>query len=282
MGVYSLKYLIDKVLVENTTKLVMLKIKTTAEILKYLEEIERRKLFADYGHPSMIQFCIKELKYSEGSAYRRLQSARLLRQVPEILPLISSGQLSVTNTAKASDFFKAEKISDHDAKKDIIRGLLGKTTSEAEAKLLSISSPNSNFRRKNILRKATPNDWDLNVTISNELKEKLIHIKNIKSHSVKNFEDLIYFLADTTLKEISKDKNPRKLEAKSRCATLAQKNAGHRCEHINQKSGQRCQGPSFLQADHIHSYAYGGKTSLFNMRILCSAHNQMRATFRMN
>ena len=43
-GVAMLKHLIDKVLVEDTKKLVVLEIKTTAEILKYLEEIDRQSL----------------------------------------------------------------------------------------------------------------------------------------------------------------------------------------------------------------------------------------------
>lgn len=276
-----LKHLLDNVLVEDTKKLVLIENKTTAEILKHLEEIDRRKLFADYGYPSMISFCIKELKYSEGAAYRRIQAARLVREIPETLPLIACGKLTLSNTVKAKEFFKAEKIKDSEEKKNIIREIIDKSTREAEFTFLKKASPNSSFRRKNILRQTAANDYDLTVTISASLKEKLQTVKNIKSHSIKNYEELLNFMADLALSNLTKEKTPRKVESKSRCATAALKSillrqANFQCQYLHPENNKRCQGKAFLQADHITPYASGGKTALGNLRIMCASHNQRR------
>ena len=53
--------------------------RATQKVLKYLEEIERRKLYLARGYGSLFEFCVKELKYSEGSAGRRISSMRLIR-----------------------------------------------------------------------------------------------------------------------------------------------------------------------------------------------------------
>jgi len=89
----------------------------------------------------MIQFCIRVLRYSEGSAYRRLNPARLLRALPESLPLFQSGELSLTNAAKGQEFMRAEGIKRPEQKKDIVATLLGKTGREAEEVLRAKAKP---------------------------------------------------------------------------------------------------------------------------------------------
>ncbi len=267
-----MKHLIDSVLVTDTKRLVTQERKITAEILRHLEEIDRRKLYVEYGHPSMVQFCIKELKYSESAAYRRLSSARLIREVPQDLPLIASGELSTTNAALAKDFFKAEGIKDLSKKKDVVSSLLGKSTREAEYLLRGQSSVQSTFRRKSILRRATGTDWELAVTISGPLKEKMERVRHIKSHTLRNWEDVLDFAMDVTLRELTKIRTPRATGTKSRSPTPAMKNlllrqAEYRCQHPG------CSSKSFLQMDHIEPVVRGGRTEMKNLQVLCAAHN---------
>ena len=63
-----------------------------------------------------MDYLIKELKYSEGAARRRLQSARLLKDIPEIAQKILDGSLSLTNLQKAAGFFKSEHINQNKKK----------------------------------------------------------------------------------------------------------------------------------------------------------------------
>ena len=80
--------------------------KSTLNVLPYLAEIDRRKAYLEYDCESMIKFCTKEFKYSETAAIRRVKAARLLRDVPSILPALKEGKLNLTTLSIASDFFK--------------------------------------------------------------------------------------------------------------------------------------------------------------------------------
>src|SRR5262245_27975776 len=56
----------------------------TAQLIVYLAEIEHRRLHLLAGFSSMFEFCVKELRLSEGEAFRRLTAARLGRKFPMI------------------------------------------------------------------------------------------------------------------------------------------------------------------------------------------------------
>ncbi len=270
-----MKHLIDSVLLADTKRLVSLERKTTAEILSHLEEIDRRRLYADFGHASMVQFCVKELGYSESAAYRRVQSARVLREVPETLPLLVSGALTLTNAAQAKQFFKAENIQDKKAKKDVITLILGRTGNEAQAILMGKASPDSNFRRKSILRRSTAADWELTVTISDNLKCRLEKIRNLKSYSCKSWEDVLDTAVDIALKDLTKVRVPRATATGSRTPTPAMKNkllrdAQYRCQYPG------CGSQAYLQIDHVIPVAQGGRTEMGNLKVLCAAHNRRK------
>jgi hypothetical protein len=47
-------------------------------VLHHLREVNWRKLFSDLGYPSLFEYAVKELKYSEGQACRRIQAMRLI------------------------------------------------------------------------------------------------------------------------------------------------------------------------------------------------------------
>jgi trehalose-6-phosphate synthase len=81
----------DQQLLASTDKLAAEERRITLEVLQHLREIEVRRLFVDLGFDSMYKYCIQRLKYSEGEAQRRLSSARLLRELPEIESQIQSG-----------------------------------------------------------------------------------------------------------------------------------------------------------------------------------------------
>lgn len=105
----NLKHLTDKTLLQDIKKLVQKELDSTTDVLHHLKEIERRKLFCDLGHSSMIDYAIKELGYSETSAIRRVKAARLIKEMPEISEKINDGSLSLSNLEKLM-FSLKEKI----------------------------------------------------------------------------------------------------------------------------------------------------------------------------
>ena len=275
----NLEILIGETRVEVSTER-----KSTAKVLPYLAEIDRRKAYLEYDCESMIIFCTQEFKYSETAAIRRIKAARLLRDVPTIYSAIIEGKLNLTTLSIASDFFKGEKINNPEQKRSIIINLQNKSSRDVEKLLFEKSSPDSNFRRKSRLKRVSATDWELTVTITEKLKTSLDRIRNLKSHSIQNYEDLITIMVAQTLKNLEPKPATRQPIAitPARIATPAQKRhlltqANCRCEYINPKTSQRCQSTRYLEADHIKPAQQGGKTALNNLRILCRNHNQWRS-----
>src|SRR3989338_1658473 len=96
-------------LLTQITKLAEEERKLTAQILHYLREVEARRLFAELWFASLLEFCVKHLRYSESGAYRRNSAMRLLRDIGIVGQAIARGDLSLSKAAKVQSFVQAEK-----------------------------------------------------------------------------------------------------------------------------------------------------------------------------
>ncbi|KYG63664.1 hypothetical protein AZI86_12605 [Bdellovibrio bacteriovorus] len=92
----SLKFYSNQELIQRIEKLVRTERKITHLVLLHINEIETRKLHLDMGYDGMYSYLTKGLGFSDGAAYRRLQSARLLNQVPEVAEKIEAGTLNLS------------------------------------------------------------------------------------------------------------------------------------------------------------------------------------------
>src|SRR5688572_33353880 len=72
----SLDSLTDEVLLDQFGALVQQHQLRTASLLRYIDAIDRRKLWAKYGHPSMFDFCVTRHHMSESTAGKRIGAAR--------------------------------------------------------------------------------------------------------------------------------------------------------------------------------------------------------------
>jgi hypothetical protein len=77
-------------------ELVSAESESTADVVGYIAEFERRRLFAPKSFPSMFDYCTKVFGYSEGAAYLRIYAGRLSLEYPEILELLRSQRLHLT------------------------------------------------------------------------------------------------------------------------------------------------------------------------------------------
>lgn len=96
------------------------------KVLHHLREIEKRRLFSDLKYGSLFEYAVKELGYSESSAMRRIQSARLIVEMPHLEAKIQSGHLTFTNVAMAAQLFRNENINDLKEKKAIMAKIVKK------------------------------------------------------------------------------------------------------------------------------------------------------------
>jgi hypothetical protein len=89
----------NEALLSDVRKLIGSQRELTTRLVLYLAEIEHRRLHVVAGFSSMFDFCVKELRLSEGEAFRRLTAARLARRFPVIHTLIASGDVHLSALA---------------------------------------------------------------------------------------------------------------------------------------------------------------------------------------
>lgn len=250
--------------------------KVLSEVLEHLREVDRRRLYADYGHSSLWDFCIAELGYSEGCASRRIAAMRLLRELPELKQELIAGQHTLSSLAQAQKFFRAEKK--HGAalsvarKQAVLSQIAGKSARECERELSRLSSvPEERVETK--------------VAISERLAEKLRRLQALRSHAQPgaNYSEVIEFLADEMLKKLDPERKPAATPAPptpavSRRSRLHIPTATRR--HVWQRDRGKCTACGtryFLELDHVVPVALGGVHSAANLRLRCRAHNQRAA-----
>ncbi len=96
------------------------------EILIYLAEVDRRRLYAKQGYSSMYQYCLERFHWPEGSTYRRIQAARLSLRYPEILDCLEMGKINLASLDVLAPYLKNEQD------RKLIQEIFGKTKSQTE------------------------------------------------------------------------------------------------------------------------------------------------------
>ncbi|MBI2385241.1 MAG: hypothetical protein HYV14_04420 [Elusimicrobia bacterium] len=81
-------------------------------LLKYLAEVESRGVHLDMGYRTAFDFCVLRLKLSEGSAMRRIYSARAAAKVPELYDKLRSGELSLSSVSRLAPHLTTENARD--------------------------------------------------------------------------------------------------------------------------------------------------------------------------
>jgi len=79
----SLKSLTDAELWERARKEVETERVSSLKVIAYLQEVNSRRLHLKRGFESLHEYCVKVLKYSDGSAHRRIKAMKLVEDLPE-------------------------------------------------------------------------------------------------------------------------------------------------------------------------------------------------------
>lgn len=70
-----------------------------SDLVEHLSEFDKRKLYRDRGYPSMFEFCVRALHFSEAAAYRRIRAARAILLFPPVSVLLREGRLTLETIA---------------------------------------------------------------------------------------------------------------------------------------------------------------------------------------
>jgi hypothetical protein len=269
----NLKHLSDKTLINETKKLVEQDRKLTTTILHHLKEIERRKLFSELGYSSMVHYAVKELHYSESSAIRRIQAARMLVDMPEIEKKIHEGTLTLTGLSQAAGFFHREEIKDVEEKKEVLERLEGLTIRETEKTLIEMGTEQP--LPKEGARPVAPTFTQVKMNISDKT---LIQMEKARSMlgEYKFSDSFMNKLTTEAMENI--DRKKYKLTEKGRVTTTDGRTPTNSQKRDLYKKYEgvcmKCGSLFRTQADHRHPYALGGKTEASNLRLLCFHCNQ--------
>ena len=78
-------------------------------VLQHLQEIEKRKLYLKRGFSSLFEYAVKELGYSESSAYRRIKAMKLCKELPETKLKMAKGELNLCTASKLQTVFEKQE-----------------------------------------------------------------------------------------------------------------------------------------------------------------------------
>ena len=296
----SLNNLTDQELIGNLKKLITQEREVLSEILKHLKEVHDRKIHLALGYSTLFSYLTEGLGYAEASAYRRIQSMRLIQAVPEVEAKLESGDMSLTVASQLQSFFQNEdkrrktegqKLFSREDKRVLVEQLQGTSARECELKLAQLS-PESALPKE----KARPLNEDaflLQFTVNKGLMDKIEKLKALWSHQIPDgsLEQLMEQLVNLALEKIDpilkepKDTGAlpaRKLPtthgryiSKSLRKQIWIRDRG-RCKYQDPKTGKVCHSNHFIEIDHRYNFALGGEHSLSNLRLLCRNHNIYR------
>ena len=258
----NLRHLTDEALLQDTKQLVRDEHALTSRILHHLHEIERRRLYSDLRYASLYDYAIKELGYSEGAAYRRIQAARLLRQVPELDKKIESGLINLTHVSEASRFFKDNNIQRPEEKRAVLSSLESLSKKECQEKLAELSG-------KPLLRM-------IPVPLSEDTLEKVQRWGGLKG-SLASRDELISGALDVAIDRTEKTKFKLRTAtppAAKLCVSGVNSETKREVYLRDEKKCTQCGSQFNLQFDHREPKALGGGNGQENIRLLCFACNQ--------
>jgi hypothetical protein len=256
------------------------------ELLHHLLEVERRKLFLSLGFGSLFDYVVKELKYSESSAYRRIQAMKLLRDLPQVEEKLAQGSLTLTAASQLQSLFKKEDVTE-EVKLELVKEAENKSSLDVERQILQFQGIEAQSKEK--IKQVSAEMVELKLTIPTELKEKLDQLRLQFSHvnPEMSYIALLEHLCDKALPKVKPQSTATpalevKVEPQGRHIPAVMKREvwerdGGCCSFTDANTGKRCGSKFQLQYDHIEPYALGGKTVLENLRILCAQHNRWRS-----
>jgi 5-methylcytosine-specific restriction endonuclease McrA len=160
----------------------------TLSVLQHFREIERRKAYSDLNYKSLFEYAVTHLRYSEGSASRRIAAMHALKEHPELGKRIESGETTVSSVARIHTTIRRdEKMSEEkwrpEEKKEAFAELGALPMKELERKLVELV-PEAALSEK--LRPVTPDLHELKIHLSAEELAALEELRGALSHSLKN------------------------------------------------------------------------------------------------
>lgn len=275
--------------------------KLTKEILLHIAEVDKRRLYLRMAYSSLFDYLRKEIGYSEGSAQRRIDAARLINKLPEVSNKIELGHIHLSQISKVQKIcrqLKKEtgKAVDVAIQKQIFEKIENQSSQQTDFMLANEFQLEVKANDKVIVQRDESQRVEL--TFSKEEMEIIIKAQSLLSNKTGGgLKDTILEMAKKVVKQNVKNDKSKGLATEVKAgkekyaftATMAvankavplklKKEIRHRdqsCQFIDLKTGRICGATKFLEVDHIKPKHQGGQNDKENLRMLCKSHNKYR------
>lgn len=271
------------------------------KILTRLVEMGRRELAQETGYSSLFMFCVRKLRFSEATAFRRTKAAEACARFPRLLELIEAGDLHVAGVAAIADHLteqnheglirQAKGASRREVER-LVAGLSPQIAKPAERTRIVAVAPKTADELN--LEPAAPPTVELRTehsfTFSDESEAKLQRARDLLRHKfpMGGVEEILDAALDALLKTLEDtdkprpDSAPRPPEKQTRhipewVKRKVRARDGNCCAYVG-PDGTRCGERGFLEFDHIVPWSQGGSSDdPDNIRQVCRSYNQWRA-----
>ncbi|MFS4461256.1 HNH endonuclease signature motif containing protein [Bdellovibrio sp. HCB2-146] len=274
-------------------------------ILEHIKEVSRRELHLARGYGSLKDYLVKVFGYSERAAYRRIEAANLLKQVPTLVENIKNGSIDITKIEELTRAVKEkERVSGEKVtalvKSELVARISGKTSMETQKELAQILD----IKVKEYDVKKMQKDESVRVefTLTREQYEKIQKCQDLAAHKIQqermdfSLASVVEILADTYLagkthtnSRQANSSNIQKEEEQKASASLERVNKtltpktkkevlnrDQCCQYRDLKTGKICGSTFALQVDHKTSQWANGSHALSNLQVLCANHNRYK------
>ena len=282
-------------------------------MVRYLIEVEERRLHLEIACPSMFVFCVRRLGMSEGAAFRRTNAARLVRRIPSLLARIERGDVHMSTLALLRKHLTPANVD------ELVEATKGKRKSEVEELLARLrprpdvpstirklpaattarSQTSTNVPPVRVpahvparIEPLSPARYRLQLTASAELRDKLERATELMRHRnpAGDLAVVVERALDALLAKLERETRASKALSHREAAPRAAKPGhvrravrrevfardGEQCTFADPQ-GRRCPSRSFLELDHRESRALGGSSDAANLRVYCRQHNLLHA-----
>ncbi|MFN7728923.1 MAG: hypothetical protein ACK5P7_07185 [Bdellovibrio sp.] len=254
----------------NLKNLVVQERELLHSILLHIQQIEARRIYFDRAYASTFEYLVKELSYSGSAAMRRLEIARLLKEIPSMAIQIESGDLNLTQIGDLSRALKEKAKQSGERvslcqRQEILQKIAGKSVPETQKEIsraldLEIQEPErTQFQKDSV---------SLSIQLTQTQYEKLCRCKDPSAYGLaqKNQDftlaSVIEHLADQFLvKNHTAEKAPavaiaaaeskrvnKSITPKTRKMILSR---DKHCQYVDRNSGRQCQSTFGLEVDHL-------------------------------
>ncbi len=212
----SLRKLSDQELLLATNSAVDHEREAITTVIRHFQEIYDRRLFLP-KYTSMFEMLRDEYSYCAGSAQIRLNTMRLIREIPAVEAKIESGEMSLSVAANVQSFLRLEKKNSRpyseNAKIELVEACTGKSVHEVEREF---ARRNPEIEKRDSVRFTSDDRIRVNHSLSVKVEDKIQRIKEIWSHVDPNMsrEQILDRMTEIVLNQIDPLRKAQRSEQK--------------------------------------------------------------------